>query len=241
MSEKFIVPGISYAVSVKNAENASYEKTNRVRIAIKENSKAVVEDLTCRKSNESPVLFTGTLEECMEFISLVFNYTEPDAYDFNNKLYELVHKSNRSDNPVMTEIHYFLRALMQNNSLKPLDCDYELENILKAFCIKAKEKNISTYEDFNSDEGESLVVKCRDLLKAQIKVRYGEVYFVDEFLIAVEDGLITDDDGSGNLLDENGNEGPSVFNAIYFDGEKDKYQIKMPKDGNYPYVVWYNK
>ena len=241
MSEKFIVPGISYAVSVKNVENTPYKKTTCVRIAIKENNKAVVEDLTCRKSNESPTLFTGTPEECMEFISLVFNYTEPDDYDFNRELYELAHKSKCSDNPIMAEIHYFLRALMQRNSLEPLDCDYELENILKAFCIKAREKNISTYEDFNSDEGESLVVKCRDLLKAQIKVRYGEVCFVDEFLSAVEDGTRYDDDGSGNLLDENGDEGPSVFDAIYFSNEENKYKIEMPKDRNYPYVVWYNK
>lgn len=60
-------------------------------------------------------------------------------------------------------------------------------------------------------------------------------------LLKIEDGLITDDDGIGNLLDENGNEGPSVFDAMYFDDKEDKYQIEMPKDGNYPYVVWYNR
>ena len=244
MSEKFIVPGISYGVSVKNTENTPYKKTVCVRITLKENNKAVVEDLTCRKfrSGESPVLFTGTPEECMEFINLVFNYTEPNAYDFKHKLPELVQKSNHSDDPVMAEIHYFLRALMQNNSLEPMDCDYELEGILKTFLVDTKEGYLANPEEFLlSEKAEELYIKYRNLIKAQVKAKFGSVYPIEDFLQAVENGCINDDDGGGNLMDENGDEGPSVWDVIYFDDEEDKYQIEMPKDKNYPYVVWYNK
>lgn len=240
MIDKIIIPGMTYSVSVKNAENKQYKDVKYLRINLVDTDKAVVSDRTI--NGQSTSLFTGTVEECSSFIRLMFECKNPDDYDFGHRLSELVQKSNCSDNLLVQEINYFLSALIQNRYLVPMDCDYEIENILEAFFIEAKDGYLADPEDFLlSEKITELRTKYRNLIKAQVKAKFGTVYPVEDFLQAVTGGCINDDDGIGDLMDENGNKGPSVFNVIYFDDEEDKCRIKMPKDVNYPYVVWYNK
>ena len=58
------------------------------------------------------------------------------------------------------------------------------------------------------------------------KVKYGEVFELDDFLDAVDDGDIDENDGY----------------AKYHDGENltDKYFDFYSNPEDYPYVVWYN-
>lgn len=240
MSNKTIIPGIIYSVSVKNIENKQYKDVKCLKISLVDTNKAVVSDQTV--NGQSVCLFTGTVEECSSFIRLMFEYKDLDDYEYNKHLYELIQKSYCSDNLLVQEIHYFLVALAQNRYLEPMYCNYEIEDILKTFLIDAKDGYLADPEGFLFNEkAEELLVKYRNLIKAQVRAKFGTVYPVEDFLKAVESECINDDDGTGNFMDENGNEGPSVFGAIYFDDKEDKYQVKMPKDGNYPYVVWYNK
>ena len=240
MINKTIIPGMIYRVSVKNGENKQYKDVKCLKISLVDTDKAVVIDQTI--NGQSTSLFTGTVEECSSFIKLMFECEDPNDYEYQRHLYELVQKSNGSDNLLIQEINYFLSAIMQNRYLEPMDCDYELEGILRTFFIDAKDVYLANPEDFLfSEKAEELLIKYRNLIKVQVKAKFGSVYSVEDFLQAVENGCINDDDGSGNLMDENGDEGPSVWDVIYFDDKEDKYQIEMPKDGSYPYVIWYNK
>lgn len=58
------------------------------------------------------------------------------------------------------------------------------------------------------------------------KVKYGEVFDIDDFLDAVDNGDIDEDDGYGK----------------YHDGENltDKHFDFYSNPEDYPYVVWYN-
>jgi len=240
MTNKIIVPGMTYSVSIKNIENKQYKDVKYLKINLVDTDKAIVSDQTI--NGQSISLFTGTVEECSSFIRLMFNCEELDDSDFRTKLYDLRAITRDSDNKLVKEIYYFLQALIEKGYLRSMDCDYELDGILRTFFIDAKDGYLADPEDFLfSEKAEELLTKYRNLIKVQVKAKFGSVYLIEEFLQSVENGCINDDDGSGNLLDENGNEGPSVWDVIYFDDEEDKYQIEMPKDGNYPYVIWYNK
>jgi hypothetical protein len=235
-----MIPGMTYNVSVKNAENTQYKDVKCLKISLVDTDKAVVSDQTIK--GQSTSLFTGTVEECSSFIRLMFNYEELDDSDFRIKLYNLRDMTRDIDDKLVKEIYYFLQSLIEKDYLMPMDCDYELEGILRAFLIDAKDEYLADPEDFLfSEKAEELLTRYRELIKVQVKAKFGSVYPIEEFLQAVENGCINDDDGSGNLMDENGDEGPSVWDAIYFDHKENKYQIEMPKDRNYPYVVWYNK
>lgn len=63
---------------------------------------------------------------------------------------------------------------------------------------------------------------------------YGDMFLFDEFACHVADGLIMDDDGSGNWATHDGMSDIRVSCADILDG-------KLPPNEIFTHVIWFNK
>jgi hypothetical protein len=81
---------------------------------------------------------------------------------------------------------------------------------------------------------DEVVDKYAKMAEIQAKVKYGDVFTIEDFIEAVESGGFIPYDGFGYYWDENKNEETEEYTSFNVDKLKEKSKT-------YKYVVWYNK
>ena len=225
MEEKQLVPGIRYSVSIKNNENNTYKSVKYVTINSIDGENGCVYDVS-ETGKELNKLYTGKLEDCFSFVNLMFD-VKYNRYDLYHKLQDDCRTLLKSGDPTYRDISKRLGFAM--DYIHPLDCTYELEDILRDFHADTKDLDPNDISD--EDTLDEVIETYEKLIERQVGVGFGQVMFTDSFKSSVEEGCFTDDDGCGNYLTEDGLEGPSI----------DFYDLESENWTKYPYVVWYNK
>lgn len=68
----------------------------------------------------------------------------------------------------------------------------------------------------------------------QFRYKYGLVMYIDDFIHDVEEGYLTDYDGSGTIIDPEKDEAKGV-------APMDVEELKSLKAAGIKYIIWYNK
>lgn len=105
------------------------------------------------------------------------------------------------------------------------DLEWEIGVIINSYADRVKDI------EYDRDEIEATYVKA--ILLNVEKYGYGLVLPIDDFIECVRSGGITDYDGIGDLLDENGEEIGDVRCNVDF--------LQKEKTNNARYVAWFNK